>query len=91
MRPVTSIEECNSEEIRFLREGDIEYQIEGHANVKKFMTKLEEFSLFDHQEEALLRHVGLEAFHNEIDFKHTLNLLDRLDIDILKKYSQQIN
>jgi len=91
MRQITSIEECTEEEIRFLREGDYEYQIEGINQVEKFMNKLGEYALFDNQEEDYLKHLGLEEFHKEFDFKHTLNLLDRHDTKVLEKYSQQIN
>lgn len=88
MRLIISIEVCTIEEIRFLRDGDYEFQIE---NVEKFMNKIKEYALFDEKEEYDLREYGLEFFHQEHDFKHTLNLLDRHDIKVLEKHSQQIN
>lgn len=91
MGQITYVEVCDESEIRFLREGDYQYQIEGVKNVDKFLIKLKEYSLFDYQEEEYLKDLGLEEFHKEFDFKHTLNLLDRIDIKVLDKFSQQIN
>lgn len=90
-REITSTEIVNEEEIRFLREGDMEFQIEGSTNVQKFMNELDGFDLFDHQEKLYLDELGLEAYDREFDFKHILNTLDLHDVEILDKHSQQIN
>lgn len=91
MGEVIFIEICTSEEIRFLRRGDLQYTIEGEKQVSKFMRNMDDYSLFSEQEEFDLREYGLEFFHNEHDFKDILNLLDRVDIDVLKKHSNLIN
>jgi len=88
---VTYIEVCNNTEIRFLRQGDFQFIIEGEKNVTKFMIALKDYSLFDDTETHDLREYGLEFFHSEHDFADTLNLLDRLNINVLKKHSEQIN
>lgn len=91
MKEIIFIEVCTPEEIRFLRHGDYQYQIEGEKNVEKFMNKLKEYALFDEKEEYDLREYGLEFFHQEHDFKHTLNLLDRHDVKVLQKHSTLLN
>ncbi len=85
---ITFIEVCNSEEIRFLRRGDLQFQIE---SVEKFMQAIQEYALFDSKEQEYLDELGLEAFHKEFDFKNTLNMLDRYDVKVLQKHSEQIN
>ena len=91
MREITYIEVCNSEVIRFLRTGDYQYEIEGEKEVTKFMQSLNDYALFDDEEKDYLDSYGLEEFNKQFDFKDILNLLDRMDIDVLKKHSQLIN
>lgn len=91
MKEIIFIEICTPEEIRFLRHGDFQYQIEGEKNVEKFMNKLKEYALFTQQEEHDLREYGLEFFNKEHSFKDILNLLDRIDIKVLRNHSQLIN
>ena len=91
MREIIFIEICSNTEIRFLRHGDYEYQIEGEKNVEKFMQSLSHYALFDDDEKDYLDSYGLEEFNREYDFKDILNLLDRTDINVLKKHSQLIN
>ena len=91
MREITYIEICNSEVIRFLKTGDLQYEIEGEKAVTKFMQSLKNYALFTDEEKDYLFSYGLEEFNKQFEFKDILNLLDRTDINVLKKHSQLIN
>ena len=91
MSLITYIEICNSEVIRFLRTGDYQYEIEGEKAVTKFMQSLNDYALFTDEEKDYLDSYGLEAYDKQFEFKDILNLLDRIDIDVLKKYATLIN
>ena len=91
MREIIFIEICSNTEIRFIRHGDFQYEIEGEKAVTKFMQSLNDYALFTDDEKDYLDSYGLEAYDKQFEFKDILNLLDRIDIDVLKKYATLIN